>query len=419
MALLALAASGAYLTRHCLAVANTTIQEELGFNNEQFGYLFSAFSLGYLIFQIPGGWAGERFGTRPTLPLIGIAWSALTLVTAAVTTLSAMVTTRFAFGVAQAGLIPNLAKVVKDWFPLRSRARASAIIATSMSAGSVLTMALTAWLMDLYPWRVVFRFYSIVGLAWGIAFYMLFRTRPEQHPWTNEAERNLIEGSRDTAKPTAAQPSESSPRRAGGLQLVRNISIWALSCQLVFKAAGYNLFVVFFPAFLELAYGIKKSQAGMLTVWPLLGVITGSLASGVLIDGLLRTTGSKRISRCGVAIASMLMTAGFMCASTFTSSAQQMAAVVAVGAVFCGMAIPCSWTAVIDVGGKRSGVVMGIVNCVGNLAGVVITPLVGRLIDHIKETDGDWNQVIYLHAAFYVIAAVCWLAVHPERTIDS
>jgi sugar phosphate permease len=48
LGLLALAASSAYLTRHCLAVANTTMQEELHFNNEQFGYLYGAFSLGYL-----------------------------------------------------------------------------------------------------------------------------------------------------------------------------------------------------------------------------------------------------------------------------------------------------------------------------------------------------------------------------------
>ena len=62
--------ASAYLTRHGLAVANTTIQEELGFNNQDFGWLYGAFSLGYLLFQVPGGWFGQKFGTRPTLPNI-------------------------------------------------------------------------------------------------------------------------------------------------------------------------------------------------------------------------------------------------------------------------------------------------------------------------------------------------------------
>lgn len=43
--LLAFAAASAYLTRHGLAVANTTMQEELHFNNEQFSYLNSAFPM--------------------------------------------------------------------------------------------------------------------------------------------------------------------------------------------------------------------------------------------------------------------------------------------------------------------------------------------------------------------------------------
>ncbi|MDE2965622.1 MAG: MFS transporter, partial [Acidobacteriota bacterium] len=43
LGLLALAAASAYLTRHCIAVANTTIQRELQFTTEQMGWILSAF----------------------------------------------------------------------------------------------------------------------------------------------------------------------------------------------------------------------------------------------------------------------------------------------------------------------------------------------------------------------------------------
>ena len=54
---------------------NTTIQEDLGFDDKQMGLIFSSFSLGYLFCQIPGGWLGNRFGTRFAFAFISIIWS--------------------------------------------------------------------------------------------------------------------------------------------------------------------------------------------------------------------------------------------------------------------------------------------------------------------------------------------------------
>ena len=416
LVLLGLAAATAYLTRHCLAVANTTIQEELAINNEQFGILYAAFSLGYLLFQIPGGWVGQHLGTRKTMPLLAVAWSACTAITASLYTLGSLTAARFAFGLAQAGLIPNQAEVVQDWFPVRFRATASSVITTSMSVGSAGTMAMTAALLIDYPWRTVLWWYSLVGVAWAIAFYLLFRTRPEQHPWTNRAEQELIRDDADGR----GQPQSGSNTAAGGwLLMLGSVSIWALAIGLFFKAAGYNFFVTFFPAFLEYAYGIKKVEAGMLTTWPLVGVAVGSLTAGFITDWIYRRTRSKRISRCGVSIVALTLTALFLLLSLTTRTAGGLATVIAMGAFFSAMSLPCTWAAVIDVGGNRSGVVMGMVNCIGNLAGVILTPLIGRLIDHIRATDGNWNHVIYLLAGFYLTSGACWLFVQPDRPLET
>ena len=59
----ALIASGAvslYLTRHCLAVTNKEIRQELGIGSTEMGAVMGLFSLGYLLFQVPGGWLGTR-----------------------------------------------------------------------------------------------------------------------------------------------------------------------------------------------------------------------------------------------------------------------------------------------------------------------------------------------------------------------
>jgi len=410
LGLLALAASSAYLTRHCLAVANTTMQEELHFNNEQFGYLYGAFSLGYLLFQIPGGWLGQKFGTRITMPGLSVIWSLCTVVTAAVTSLGAMLASRFIFGLAQAGLVPNSAKVVKDWFPVAVRGKASSVCAMAMSLGGIITISLTSYLLKDHDWREIFRAYSLVGIVWAIAFYFYFRTRPEQHAGVNQAERDLI-------REGESENDDGEPAKMNWGAAFRDRNAWALCGQLIFKATGYNFFVTFFPAFLEYKYNIEKADAGMLTTYPLIGVVFGSLLGGMVIDGLYKKTGSKWISRCGVASGALLLTATFAFGSTFTGSAQQLATVIAVGSFFSGVAMPCPWAASIDMGGKNPALVMGMMNAAGCLAGICISPLIGRLIDHIKRIDGNWDVVVYVHAGFYLCAALLWLVVNPNKTI--
>lgn len=412
LCILAVTVASAYLTRHCLAVANTTMQRELGFNNEQFGYLYSAFSVGYLICQVPGGWLGQRFGTRLTVPLLSLLWSCMTLVTAVVWAFPLLLSARFGFGLMQAGLIPNQAQVLKDWFPTESRGTASAVVVTAMSVGSVGSLWLTSWLLGFCHWRTLLLSYSLVGMAWSAFFYLAFRTSPKDVKWLHGTESDGLPETRADLPPEAPLPGLSMK------DILLNQSFWAMFVQMIFKAAGYNLLVTFFPAYLELAYKISKEDAGRLTSWSLMAVIFGSLAAGRCIDILQRTTGSKWISRCGVGGVSLTLTAGIMWGATFTGNATEMALVIAVSSLIMGLANPCAWAATIDIGGKNTAVVMGFLNMGGAVAGILISPLVGRLIDYIKLTQGNWNWVIHLHAAFYLIAALCWLMVNPERTLN-
>jgi len=405
--LMAAAVASAYLTRHCLAAANTTMQIELKINNEQFGYLYSAFSLGYLLFQVPGGWLGQRLGTRVTIPLLSLLWSAATVATALVTSLPALVATRFAFGLAQAGLIPNQAKVLNDWFPVESRGSASAAIVMAMSVGSIVSLALTSWLMRSHDWRTIFHAYSLVGIVWAALFYMTFRSHPSDVSWL-----------RDSIPPPSRSEVGGPVPGTPLSRILASPSMWALTVQALFKAAGYNLLVTYFPAYLELAHGVPKEEAGAMASWSLVGLVVGALLGGGLIDLLQRRTGSKRLSRCAVAAASMLLSAALMVAACFAATPTLLAALMAAAALVTGVGNSCPWAAVMDVGGKDTAVAMGCLNCGASLAGILITPAVGRLIDHLRATDGDWSLVITIHAAFYLTAALCWLAVDPERPLS-
>jgi len=70
-----------YIDRVCISQAAPLITKELGFSKEQMGYIFSAFTLAYAAFEIPGGYLGDRFGARKVLMRIVIWWSFFTAAT--------------------------------------------------------------------------------------------------------------------------------------------------------------------------------------------------------------------------------------------------------------------------------------------------------------------------------------------------
>jgi len=67
-----------YYDRQCIVRAQEGIQQSLALSDEQMGLVFGARWLAYALFEIPGGWMGERFGSRATLTRIVLAWSLFT-----------------------------------------------------------------------------------------------------------------------------------------------------------------------------------------------------------------------------------------------------------------------------------------------------------------------------------------------------
>ncbi|MCA9096502.1 MAG: MFS transporter, partial [Planctomycetaceae bacterium] len=201
--------------------------------------------------------------------------------------------------------------------------------------------------------------------------------------------------------------------------LLSSRSFWGLAGQAFFKAAGYNFSVTFFPAMLEFAYETPREMTGTLASGSMVGLVVGSLVGGWTIDSIQRRTNNKRLSRCGIAAISLVGTGCVMLMVPVTDSARSLAVLLGAAAFVSGFAQSPPWAAIIDIGGKQTAVAMGFMNCASSLPGIVISPLTGKLMDHIRETEGDWNLLIYLHAAFYLAAASCWLFVNPYKSIES
>ncbi|MDE2756384.1 MAG: MFS transporter, partial [Acidobacteriota bacterium] len=376
-----------------------------------------------------------RLGPRWALALISLLWSLFNLWSARVFSFLPMLASRIAFGAAQAGLVPIATLVINDWFPEKRRGFSSATVETSMSIGGIVTMGLTASLMERYPWREVFGLYTWVGVAWAVGYYCYFRNHPRQHPWVNEAERNLITRPAFSKRPGGSTPASGQSRAESAAAgdppahlspdspstlvagMIRSRSLWGICSQQFLRAAAYAVLVSWFPAYLEKGYGITPGQAGWFAVWPLAAAVTGLMAGGLLVDGLYARTGSKRISRSLVACFG-IGAAGLLTLSALgANSAPLLVGLLSAGSLAGSFSGPPSWTATMDIAGRYSALLMAVMNMAG-IAGALLMPIaLGYLIGHIERTGGDWNLVLYLIAGTQLSAALCWLAVRPDQPL--
>ena len=175
----------------------------LGLSVNQMGWVMTAFFITYALLQIPSGQLADRFGNRVVLPLFAVVWSLATAATAFVGGLWGLLVWRLVAGSGQAGLFPGSVIAISSWIGISRRALACGALASSMSVGGAVAVALTGVLLDgidgpiitLAPlgWRFIFIMFSVPGLLWALWFSWWYRDEPDQHPSVNRAERDLIQ----------------------------------------------------------------------------------------------------------------------------------------------------------------------------------------------------------------------------------
>lgn len=123
------------------------MQEELGLTKIQMGYAFAAFGWAYALFEIPGGWLGDRIGPRKVLMRVVSMWSIFTIATGWAWNLVSLVIFRFFFGMGEAGCFPNITKAFTTWFPVAERVKAQGVLWLSARWGGAFTPLLVGWML--------------------------------------------------------------------------------------------------------------------------------------------------------------------------------------------------------------------------------------------------------------------------------
>ncbi|MEN9572845.1 MAG: putative sulfoacetate transporter SauU [Verrucomicrobiota bacterium] len=417
------AAALSYVSRNAIAVAESTVRGDLGLTKEQSGWLMSAFFISYSVCQIPGAWVGQRFGARRALPAFAIVWSIATAATA-LGGFANVLAMRVVKGVSQAGLFPICTGVVAKWFPKTGQAFATGALGSFMSVGGAVGAALTGWLVVEIGWRWMFVLYSLPGLLWAAWFWGWFRETPREHAAVNVAEADLISPRAGDQQlppsPSAAEqsgdyksPARATTRPIPWLQLISSPAMWCICGQQFFRAAGYMFFTSWFATYLQEARGVTILKSGFLTMLPLLAVVVGSLAGGVISDAVLKRTGSRRLARQGVAVVSLGLCAALTLSAYFFADALAAVLIISAGSFFAAVAGPCGYTITIDMGGEHVPTVNSVMNMTGNF-GAMLFPLAVPLL---LGKEQNWNVVLVSFGALYIGSALCWWLLKPDGSV--
>ena len=366
------------------------------------GWVFSAFTLAYAIFEVPSGWLGDTIGPRKVLTRIVLWWSAFTMATGLAWSFASLLTFRFLFGAGEAGAFPNTSRSFSRWFPINERGRAHGITFMGTRLGGALAPPLAVALIAALGWRTSFWIFGSLGLIWAFGWWKWFRDDPADHPSVNASELEIIQKGR------GGHPDH--PKLEWRSLLNKNLFF---ICAMYF-AFGYGLYfyLTWLPTYLREARGFSASSAGLLAGLVLLAGAVTSMLGGLWTDHLVKRFGLK-IGRCAVGAIALPSSGLALTAAALTDDPLASALLIALGAGFADLCISASWAMCLDIGRDYAGTVTACMNTFGNIGGAIGPVVMGYSVEWL----GSWRVPLLITALIYILGGVFAVLVNPNKPL--
>lgn len=402
-----------YLDRVSIAVAVIPLQNEFGWSATRTGAVLSAFFIGYLIFQVPAGWAARRFGPRLLLGVALFWWSAMTIATpfAAEASFALLIATRILMGMGEASMFPGAYALFGAWVPRSEHSRAVGLLFSAIPLGTLLALVSSGWIAARFGWPWIFYVFGAIGLAFAILWLRVIQDSPtggqasgaETSYGPSIEHDDLGAAAADTTRP------EIPWRR-----LLSRAPVWALIFNSFCTSWSIYVLLSWTPLYLREVQGVSLASAGLLSALPWVTMFLMTNLAAWVADALIRRGVDLTLVRKMMQAGGLLGAASFLLAMPGAGSAL-IATLLLCGALGAS-ALTMSGFAPnhLDLSPRFASVLIGVTNTAGTLPGVVGVFLTGWIVDTTQSYD----------AAFYVAAGVClagalvWLLFASARCID-
>ena len=365
-----------YVDRVNVSTAAIAFKEELGLSNTQIGVAFSAFGYPYLVFQVLGGWFGDRFGARWVLTGCGVVWAVATIATGLVGGLATLLMARVLLGLGEGATFPTATRAMAGWMPGGKSGFAQGITHASARLGNAVTPPLIVALVALVTWRGSFVVIGVISLAWALAWAFYFRDDPRTHAGVTPAEAAAMPAFRAIGAGRRAIPWGPLVRRMAPVMFVYFCYGWTLWT-----------FLSWVPLFMKHAYNLDLKNSALFSSLVYVGGVVGDALGGYASDAVLRRTGSLIKARRNLVILGL---AGSMLSSIpilFVHDPVEAALSLGAAFFFAELTIGPMWAMPLDIAPAFSGTASGLMNS-GSALAAILSPLVfGVVID----ATGNWT----------------------------
>lgn len=406
--LLMLVTSIFFGARSILSISAGSLSKDLSLSTVQLGYLFSSFSVTYVLFQIPCGLLLDKVKTKILYLFFLIGWSLVSIGTYFVSGIAntwwlfmLLLTFRLLIGLFEAPIFPANSRIVSRWFPRHEISFASAIFGSSQYLSIFLFSPLIAWVTYQQGWQYNFLYLGLAALLIGMLLKRWLYW-PKNHPFISQHERDyLAQHLSGGAKPHQPQPRSITQKLT--LLLSNRTMLGVCIGQYCMNAITF-FFLTWFPVYLIEVKEITLLNVGIIASVPALFGFFGNLCGGLVSDRLLHMGMSTSFARKTPIITGMILTTSLLLA-LFTQS--QGWIIIWMSIAFFGKGISSlGWTIIADIAPRSLyGLCGGIFNTFGNLSGI-ITPL---LIAYLIETTGLFDYALYITGLHAIGAIGCFI----------
>ena len=392
-----------YLDRVLLSNALPVIQKQFKFSIETFGVIMGCYNWAYAIFQIPGGWFGDRAGPRIALASVVIWWSVFTFITGFSVSVTMMMVCLFLIGMGEAGAFPISNRALSRWMLPTERGFAQGSTHAGSRLASTAAPILVATLIGAYGWHLPFFLFAAVGFVWAVVWIWYYRDVPSEHASVNEAEQHKIASA--LGRPKKGQPI---PWKL----ILSSRQMWTVAAMYFCYGYCLNMFLVWYPKYLESARGYTLKEMGFFASLPLAAGVVGDICGGVFSDLIIHKTGRIKFARQSVAIIGFLL-AAICIPLAIHEPDRYLSAALFGGAVFgMELVVGNAWAVTLDIGGSFAGSCSAVMNTFGNIGGAIIATVTGFIVKAY-----GWDAAFYVVAALAILGALLFTQIDAGRKL--
>ncbi|KAG9453930.1 hypothetical protein H6P81_006834 [Aristolochia fimbriata] len=390
-----------------MSIAILPMSAEFNWNPTTVGLIQSSFFWGYLLTQIAGGIWADTVGGKFVLGFGVVWWSIATALTpiAAKLGLPFLLVTRAFMGIGEGVAMPAMNNILSKWVPVAERSRSLALVYSGMYLGSVTGLAFSPFLIHKFGWSSVFYSFGSLGTVWFASWLSQAYSSPIEDPGLRPEERELIASS-DVSK----EPVKAIPWRL----ILSKAPVWALIVSHFCHNWGTFILLTWMPTYYNQVLKFNLTESGLICVLPWLTMALSANVGGWIADTLV----SRGLSV--TTVRKIMQSIGFLGPAFFLTQLSHVnSPAMAVLCMACSQGTDAFSQSGLysnhqDIGPRYAGVLLGLSNTAGVLAGVFGTAVTGYILQH-----GSWDDVFKVSVGLYLVGTVVWnLFSTGEKILD-